>query len=66
MAKFYAQNSEGKVVEFNRIKTLEEFTDFLLEAEEKSNYNYMVEFEFYAEIDGQKYILEAGDWYPVE
>ena len=66
MAKFYAQNSEGKVVEFNRIKTLEEFTDFLLGAEEKSNYNFMVEFEFYAEIDGKTYILEAGDWYPVE
>lgn len=67
MAKFYALNSETtEIVEFNQFNNLEDFGNFIIENEEKTDYNFMVEFEFYAEIDGQKYILEAGDWYPVE
>ena len=67
MAKFYALNSETtEIVEFNQFNNLEDFGTFIIETEEKTDYNFMVEFEFYAEIDGQKYILEAGDWYPVE
>lgn len=67
MAKFYALNSETtEIVEFNQVNNLEDFGNFIIENEEKTDYNFMVEFEFYAEIDGQKYILEAGDWYPVE
>ena len=65
MAKFYALNSEtAEIVEFNQFNNLEDFGNFIIENEEKTDYNFMVEFEFYAEIDGQKYILEAGDWYP--
>ena len=67
MAKFYALNSETtEIVEFNQVNNLEDFGNFIIENEEKTDYTFMVEFEFYAEIVGQKYILEAGDWYPVE
>lgn len=66
MAKFYAYNVETSVeVIFNEITSIEEFYDFITENEEKTDYNFMPDFAFYADINGETFILEADAFFPV-